>query len=37
VLYWELAGRRPVPAGTYWVRLAAGGREIGRQKVLVVR
>jgi hypothetical protein len=28
---------RPVAAGTYWVRLAAGGREIGRQKVLVVR
>jgi hypothetical protein len=28
---------RQVPAGTYWVRLAAGGREIGRQKVLVVR
>ena len=28
---------RPVPAGTYWVRMTAGGREIGRQKVLVVR
>jgi hypothetical protein len=29
-------GRR-VPAGVYWIRMVAGGREIGRQKFLVVR
>lgn len=32
----DRAGRR-VPAGLYWVQMAAGGREISQQKLLVVR
>jgi hypothetical protein len=32
------AAGRSVPAGVYWVRMSlAGGREVGRQKILVVR
>jgi hypothetical protein len=30
-------GGRPLAAGIYWVRMAADGREIHRQKLLVVR
>jgi len=32
----DAAGRQ-VPAGVYWIEMSAGGREISRQKVMIIR